>query len=150
MAQFPALPVFPASFAANAVPSSQVGAGIDIVLISRIQDSIDRFGDRFLNRVFTQDEQTYAQSSQALQAERLAARFAAKEATLKALSMADKGIAWREMEVFRHADGRCDLHLHGKAAEHARQHNVTQIALSLSHDGGYAAAIVVAVTVGAA
>ena len=64
---------------------------------------------------------------------------------MKALRMADKGIAWQEMEVLRHADGRCDLQLHGKAALHASQMGVTQTSLSLSHDGDYAAAIVAVV-----
>lgn len=139
----PVLPDFPASIGSGlAQAGAALWVGMDLVLISRIQNSVDQFGDRFMQRIFTEHEAAYARATPALLAERLAARFAAKEATLKALRMADKGIAWREMEVCRHADGRCDLHLHGKAAQHAQQMGVTQVSLSLSHDGDYAAAIV--------
>lgn len=140
----PQLPGFP--LAADApVPGDGLGVGMDLVDIGRMRESLARFGERFVRRIFTPRESDYAALTPALQAERLAARFAAKEAALKALAMADKGVAWKDMEVFRHPDGRCDLHLHGKAAAHARQRGVVQLALSLTHDGGYAAAIVVAV-----
>jgi holo-[acyl-carrier protein] synthase len=118
---------------------------MDLVQISRIQESMDKFGERFMQRVFTAQELAYAMSTPSRQAERLAARFAAKEATLKALDLADKGVAWRDMEVFRLPDGRCELHLHGLAAEKAKGAGVMQTALTLSHDGDYAAAIVAAV-----
>lgn len=117
---------------------------MDLVQISRIQESVDKFGDRFLQRLFTEQELAYAISTPSRLAERLAARFAAKEATLKALELADKGVAWRDMEVFRLPDGRCELRLHGRAAEGARQVGAMQTALTLSHDGDYAAAIVAA------
>jgi holo-[acyl-carrier protein] synthase len=110
-----------------------------------MRESLDQFGDRFMRRIFTADEAAYAARTPALQAEKLAARFAAKEAALKALGMADQGVPWTDMEVLRQPDGRCELHLHGKAAEHAKRMGVAQLALSLTHDGGYAAAIVVAV-----
>lgn len=146
MADLPTLPVFPTHL--NALPNlvgGQIQVGMDIVQVSRIQSSVAQFGARFMQRVFTADELDYACASTACQAERLAARFAAKEATLKALRMADQGISWRDVEVRRHLDGRCDLQLHAKAAAHASQLGVTQLALSLSHDGDYACAIVVAV-----
>ncbi|MFT3857091.1 MAG: holo-ACP synthase [Aquabacterium sp.] len=146
----PPLPAFPAlAGSALAVlpcgPTGALGVGMDVVDIARVHESMSNFGARFIERIFTADEAAYAALTPALQAEKLAARFAAKEAALKALGMADQGVPWTDMEVFRHADGRCDLHLHGKAAEHAQRRGVVQIALSLSHDGPFAAAIVVAV-----
>lgn len=147
MADFPLLPVFPSHLNDSLIGfGRQIQVGLDMVQISRIQSSIEKFGVRFMQRVFTTHELDYACASPACQAERLAARFAAKEATLKALSMADCGIGWRDMEVCRQPDGRCDLQLHAKAAEHASRLGVTQLALSLSHDGDYACAIVVAIT----
>jgi holo-[acyl-carrier protein] synthase len=146
MSAIPVLPDFPASISDGlAQPGAALWVGMDLVLISRIQETVDKLGDRFMRRIFTEQEAAYARSTPVLLAERLAARFAAKEAALKALRMADKGIAWQDMEVLRHSDGRCDLQLHGKAAAHASQMGVTQMSLSLSHDGAYAAAIVAVV-----
>lgn len=125
-----------------------LGVGMDLVEVGRVRESLARFGARFVHRIFTQQEAAYAAQAPALEPERLAARFAAKEAALKALGMADKGIAWTDMEVLRHPDGRCDLLLHGKAAAHARQRGVVQLALSLTHEGSHAAAIVVALSQG--
>lgn len=147
MAELPILPIFPPDLNSSLIQAGgQVQVGLDLVQISRIRASVEQFGARFMQRVFTAHELDYACASPILQAERLAARFAAKEATLKALAMADQGVAWRDMEVRRQPDGRCDIVLYAKAAEHARQIGVTQLALSLSHDGDYASAIVVAVT----
>lgn len=146
MAESPALPEFPAWIGTHLnSPASQLKVGMDLVQISRIQASLAKFGDRFTQRIFTEHELAYAVSSPVLRAERLAARFAAKEATMKALGLTDKGVAWRDMEVFRMPDGRCELRLHGVAAAHAQDSGVAQMALTLSHDGDYAAAIVVAV-----
>jgi holo-[acyl-carrier protein] synthase len=124
---------------------ARLSVGMDLIEIARIQASVDQFGERFLGRVFTRHERDYAGSSAPLQAERLAARFAAKEAALKALGLADQGVAWCDMEVFRQPDGRCELRLHDRAAELGRHSGLGQTALSLSHDGGYAAAIVAAI-----
>lgn len=118
--------------------------GIDIVRISRIAESLERFGQRFLNRVFTPDEIAYATAAPARSAERLAARFAAKEAALKALQLADKGIRWTELEVRRAQSGDCELQLHGAAQTAARMSGFANLALSLSHEGDYAAAVVMA------
>jgi len=125
------------------VGSRRTRVGIDIVQVSRIDDSLHQFGERFARRLFTEDELADAGTTPAQRAERLAARFAAKEATLKAFDLCESGIDWREMEVRRLADGSCALHLHGKAAVLAATNN-DDIALSLSHDGGYAVAIVAA------
>ncbi|MGE5453224.1 MAG: holo-ACP synthase [Acidobacteriota bacterium] len=118
---------------------------MDLVQISRIEKSVHQFGDRFIQRVFTPSESSYALAAPALQYERLAARFAAKEACIKALNLSEKGVNWRDMEVCKQADGSCTLILHGAAQGEARSRGITHIQLSLSHDGDYAAAVVVMV-----
>lgn len=123
--------------------------GLDLVEVSRIQESIDRFGDRFLQRLFSDGEIAYARSQPARAAEHLAARFAAKEAAIKAFALSEAGAGWRDIEVQRAADGAPSLALHGRAAEAAARLGVTGVALSLSHDGGYAAAVVTALCAGA-
>lgn len=118
--------------------------GLDLVEIRRIEESVKRFGPRFVHRLFSTEEAAYALSSEALAAQRLAARFAAKEATIKAFDMSEAGIGWRDIEVRRESHGACRLVLHGKAADHVARLGVREIALSLSHDGEYAAAVVTA------
>src|SRR5215469_221381 len=96
-----------------------VGTGIDIAEVPRIADSIEKFGDRFLNRVFTDGERAYC-DSKANRHERYAARFAAKEAAMKAIGTGwNHGVRWRDIEVARKPGGRPTLLLHGKAAEFA-------------------------------
>lgn len=116
--------------------------GFDLVQISRIAESIHQFGDRFTQRLFTANELDYAHSGHGMHNERLAARFAAKEATIKALALGELGIGWREIEVCKLHDGSCKIGLHGRAAALASPLGITQMALSLSHDGDYAGAIV--------
>jgi len=120
--------------------------GMDLVQISRIADSLARFGVRFERKLFTQGELGYAQAAPAQAAERLAARFAAKEAAIKALGLSESGVSWRDLEVRRHPGGECDLVLHGRAAEIARRNGITRLLLSLSHDGEYAGAVVAALS----
>ena len=122
--------------------ASSPRVGIDLVRISRIEESWRRFGERFLRRLFHADEIAYAMSSPALSAQRLAARFAAKEAVLKALRVAHRGIAWHEIEVRRGGDGDCALVLHGAAGLAARDAGLRVSAVSLTHEGDYAAAVV--------
>jgi holo-[acyl-carrier protein] synthase len=107
--------------------------GIDLVQVSRIAESVELFGDRFLKKIFTDAEIAYATSSPSQQNERLAARFAAKEATKKALGL--EGVGFRSIEVQRSASGACDLVLHGRSSPGA-------LSVSLSHEGDYATAIV--------
>ena len=116
--------------------------GFDLVKISGVVESVGHFGDRFKQRLFTDRELEYAYSGEALWAERLAARFAAKEATIKALHLTDAGISWRDIEVRKLPDGACELALSGRVAEVAGQLQVQQTALSMSHDGDYAGAFV--------
>jgi holo-[acyl-carrier protein] synthase len=123
---------------------SAVRVGIDLVQVSRIADSLDRHGARFLRRVFTDAEVAYASASPPQMAHRLAARFAAKEATMKALGVGERAMAWRDIEVRRAADGGCALELRGMAHALAADRCITSLALSMSHDGDYATAIVIA------
>lgn len=119
--------------------------GVDVVHISRIRQSLAWFGERFVQRLFTAQEAADAGQAAALQAERLAARFAAKEAALKAFGLCHEGIGWRDLEVVRQADGSCHLVLHGRAAELVARSGLTQWALSMSHDGDHAVAVVAGV-----
>lgn len=118
--------------------------GLDLVDIRRIRESVERFGERFMRRLFSEQEIAYATSQAVLTAERLAARFAAKEAAIKAFALSDVGTDWHDIEVRRDADGACSLSLHGRAAAAAERLGVVHIALSLSHDGDYAGAVVTA------
>lgn len=116
--------------------------GIDLVQVSRIEESLQKFGERFLRRLFHRDEIAYALASPVACSRRLAARFAAKEAALKALHVADRGVSWRDIEVRRASDGDCALVLHGSAQRAAREAGLEVASLSLTHEGDYAAAVV--------
>jgi holo-[acyl-carrier protein] synthase len=120
--------------------------GIDIVHIPRIQESLDRHGGAFERKLFTEGELSYANAAPAHRAERFAARFAAKEAVIKAAALTEDGVNWRELEVVRESSGYCRMQLHGRALELARQRGASRFLLSLSHDGEYAAAVVAALS----
>lgn len=110
-----------------------VGSGIDLVEITRIQQSVQRFGQRFLNRVYTASEQAYCLRKRN-SAESLAARFAAKEAGAKALGTGiSHGVSWLEIEVIREPSGRPTIQFHGRAATIAHTMGVTHVALSITH-----------------
>ena len=120
-----------------------LGTGIDIAEVPRIAAAIERFGDRFLRRVFTEDEIRYCESK-ANRIERYAARFAAKEAALKAIGVGwNHGIAWRDVEVRREPGGRPTIAFTGKAAEFAARLGVQRTSLSLSHTEDQAVAAVI-------
>ena len=120
-----------------------LGVGTDIMEIPRIAQSIARFGDRFLHRVFTPGEILYCQRKKNA-AESFAARFAAKEAGAKALGTGiSRGIAWRELEVAREPSGKPLLQLSGRAAACAQSLGVARISLSLTHTRDIALAVVV-------
>jgi holo-[acyl-carrier protein] synthase len=120
-----------------------VGTGIDIAEVPRIREVIERHGQRFLQRVFTEGEIQYCESK-ANRVERYAARFAAKEAGMKALGTGwNHGVRWRDIEVARKPGGRPTLLLHGKAAEFAAKLGATNIALSLTHTAEQAMAQVI-------
>jgi holo-[acyl-carrier protein] synthase len=119
-----------------------VGTGIDMIEIDRIAQSIERFGDRFLTRVFTPEEIAYCQRKKN-SAESFAARFAAKEAGAKALGTGIQyGITWKELEVRRERGHRPNLHLTGRAGEMAARLGVRHISLSLTHSNNLAMATV--------
>ena len=124
------------------VGPGRLRTGLDTVEIRRIRESIDRFGARFVHRLFSDDEVAYARQGTGHCAERLAARFAAKEAAIKAFGLSEAGIGWRDIEVRKLPSGACRLALYGKAAAQAAALGVSDMALSLSHDGEYAAAVV--------
>jgi holo-[acyl-carrier protein] synthase len=116
--------------------------GADVARVGAIAESLRLFGHRFARRLFTARELDYALSGTGLCAERLAARFAAKEAVIKALSLAETGVNWRDIETVRRRDGSCAVVLHGAAQRAAERLGVSQILLSMSHDGDYAIAVV--------
>lgn len=120
-----------------------VGTGIDLTEIGRIQQSVERYGQRFLNRVYTPAEQAYCLRKRKA-AESLAARFAAKEAGAKALGTGISfGVSWLEIEVVREASGKPTLAFHGRAAEIAAHLGSVRAALSITHAANLAVASVV-------
>src|ERR1017187_8652224 len=120
-----------------------VGTGIDIAEVPRIRQSIERFGDRFLQRIYTAGEILYC-DSKANRVQRYAARFAAKEAGMKAIGTGwNHGVTWRDVEVCRQPGGRPTIAFHGKAAEFAAKLGAVHVALSLSHTKEFAIAQVI-------
>jgi holo-[acyl-carrier protein] synthase len=121
-----------------------LGLGTDLIEIERVQQSLDRFGARFMHKVFTEGEIAYCQQKKHA-AESFAARFAAKEAAAKALGTGiSRGIGWQEIEVRRTPGERPTLHLSGRAAERAEAMGVRHLHLSLTHNRDVAMAVVVA------
>ena len=119
------------------------GIGIDIVDVSRIEKAMERWGDRFLGKVFTQNEIKYCRSK-ARQATRFALRFAAKEAFTKALGLGiGGGLRFQQIEVIRSPQGQPHLGLHGRARDLYKGRGINQSFLSLSDDGLYAVAMVI-------
>ena len=122
-----------------------LGTGTDLIEIARVQDSMDRFGDRFLQRIFTPGEIAYCQLKKKHSAESFAARFAAKEAGAKALGTGiSRGVSWKEFEVRREPGHRPTLHLTGRAAELAGAMGIKRLNLSLTHSRQLAMAVVIA------
>ena len=119
------------------------GIGVDIVDISRIQALLDRYGVRFLERVYTKAEVEYAMNG-ANKAERLAGRFAVKEAVMKALGTGkSQGILWRDVETLRGRLGKPTVHLHGQAVKWVKLRGYGVVHASITHDGGKAMAFVI-------
>jgi holo-[acyl-carrier protein] synthase len=120
-----------------------VGTGIDITEVDRIARAIARYGERFLRRVFTEAEIRYCESKKN-KAERYAARFAAKEAALKAIGTGwRQGVAWREIEVGREPGGRPTVSFSGKVRQHAERLGARRASLSLTHTESTAMAQVI-------
>ncbi len=118
-----------------------LGLGVDVCPIERIEQVLGRHGDIFSSRVFTDREREYAGTG-VVMAERLAARFAAKEAAIKALN-APEGLRWLDMEVVNAENGSPCLNLEGNAALRAQEMGVSRTLISLSHAGGVAVAVVI-------
>jgi holo-[acyl-carrier protein] synthase len=120
-----------------------MGIGTDLTEIERIEKSIARFGERFLERIFTEGEREYCLRKKS-SGESFAARFAAKEAGAKALGTGiSRGVNWQEFEVKREPGQRPTLHLSGRAAELAKRLGVVRVSLSLTHSRELAMAVVV-------
>ena len=119
-----------------------VGTGVDIAEVHRIRESIERFGERFLHRVYTEGEIQYCERKNVTRFESYAARFAAKEAGMKALGTGwNHGVRWRDIEVSRQPGGRPTITFHGKAAEFAAKLGAANVALSISHTAEQAIAL---------
>jgi holo-[acyl-carrier protein] synthase len=120
-----------------------VGTGIDITEVPRIAAAIERFGERFLRRVYTDRETAYCRAKKNA-VERFAARFAAKEAAMKAIGTGLRhGVTWRDVEVGREPGGRPTILFHGRAAEFATRLGMRRAHLSLTHSEQHAIASVV-------
>jgi len=120
-----------------------LGSGVDIAEVPRIRESIERFGDRFLHRIFTDGEIRYCEQK-ATRFESYAARFAAKEAGMKALGTGwSHGVRWRDIEVVRAKGQRPTIQFHGEAAALAAKLGTKNVALSLTHTSEQALAHVI-------
>jgi holo-[acyl-carrier protein] synthase len=120
-----------------------VGTGIDLAEVDRIRVAIERHGRRFIDRIYTENEIAYVERK-ANRFERYAARFAAKEAGMKAIGTGwRRGVRWKDFEVANLPSGRPVLHFHGVAAEFARKLGVRNVALSLTHTAQQGMAFVI-------
>ncbi|MBV6432882.1 MAG: Holo-[acyl-carrier-protein] synthase [Bryobacteraceae bacterium] len=120
-----------------------VGTGIDLAEVSRIREAMERYGNRFRDRIYTAREIAYVERK-ANRYERYAARFAAKEAGMKAIGTGwHGGIRWQDFEVLNLPGGKPELHLHGVAAEVAARLGVRRVSLSLTHTAGQGMASVI-------
>ncbi len=118
------------------------GLGIDLVKIDRIEEICNRWGEKFLHRVFTTGELSYCQQKSMIY-QHLSGRFAAKEATLKMLGIGLRGLNWQEIEVEKDKMGRPEIVLYGKAKKCAESSGIKNIHLSISHEKEYAFAEVI-------
>jgi holo-[acyl-carrier protein] synthase len=122
-----------------------VRVGVDLVSVKSIADSLRDHGDDYVQRVFTAQEAKDCVTPAGLSASSLAARFAAKEAAFKALRVPrDVGMSWQAIEVVRDPQGWLELSLTGAAAELAASQRVISLAVSVTHEGSFACAVVVA------
>ncbi|MCS7025273.1 MAG: holo-ACP synthase [Bryobacteraceae bacterium] len=120
-----------------------VGLGIDLTEVKRVRQAIEKYGDRFLNRIYTPQEIAYV-SRKANPWERYAARFAAKEAGMKAIGSGWKqGVTWRDFEVVNLPGGKPTLRLSGVASQLAARLGVRQVSVSLTHTSSFGMAFVI-------
>ncbi|PYI94147.1 MAG: hypothetical protein DME97_03860 [Verrucomicrobia bacterium] len=122
---------------------SVLGIGVDLVENARIEHSLERFGERFLHRIFTAGEIEYSQSMK-YPARHLAARFAAKEAVSKAFGTGiGKAMGWKDIDIHRKPSGEPFLVLEGGAKKLAEERSVSKVSISLSHTEHHAIAVIV-------
>jgi holo-[acyl-carrier protein] synthase len=119
--------------------ATKFAVGIDIIEIDRVADVIQRHGDRFLNRVYTQDEIAHCRG----RISELAARFAAKEAVMKALGTGIRGVGWKDIEILPNRRGKPLVFLYGRGAKRAEHIELRGLEISLTHSKEYAIASVV-------
>ena len=117
-----------------------LSTGVDIIEIKRVAGVLERYGERFLRRIFTPGELDYCRGRPS----KLASRFAAKEATMKALGTGVRGVGWRDIEVARAPSGAPSILLHGRAKSRAQRLGVVEISVSMSDSQDNAVAFVVA------
>jgi len=118
--------------------------GIDLVAVSQVREALHTHGERYLQRIFTEHELACCRTPAGLSPESLAARWAAKEATIKVLQPVGHQPEWTRMEVRRQSNGASTLELTGTAADLAEVAGITSLSLSMTHEGHYAAAVVFA------
>jgi len=122
-----------------------IDVGLDLVRIADVVEAIEgAHGERYLARIYTEREVADCRAESTIDAARLAGRFAAKEATLKVISSGEDGVPMRDIEVRRTASGKVHLELHRRAAEVAAAAGIRELALSITHEAGFAAAVVMA------
>jgi len=121
-----------------------VRVGIDLVSVASVRAAIDAHGERYLKRIYTECELRDCATPDGVDPGRLAARFAAKEATMKVLRRADEALAWNAIGVRNDPSGWPDLELGEEAAALARDATVTELSVSLTHEEAYAGAVVIA------
>ena len=119
--------------------NNQIHSGIDIIEIARIKNVLTKHPNRFLEKIFTEYERNYCRG----RSTQLAARFAAKEAAMKALGTGVRGVGWKEIEVQRLPSGKPFIKLYGRAKERAKFIGVEKIELSISHSKELATAMVI-------
>lgn len=122
---------------ASTGPTSAVG--VDVIEIERVEAALAKFGERFLRRVYTAEEAAFCRG----RVHELAARFAAKEAVMKALGTGARGVAWREIEVLPNHRGKPLVYLYGRAKARAERIGLAGLDVSMSHSREYAVAFVV-------
>jgi len=114
------------------------GTGIDVIEVERIKSAVEKWGESFLNRVFTDSEISYARSKR-FSSEHLAARFATKEAVLKAFGDS-RWVDWKNIEIFNAESGKPGIRLCGYLAKLKKQRKIDNVAVSMSHTKDYAVA----------
>jgi holo-[acyl-carrier protein] synthase len=124
----------------------QILLGIDLTEVDRVEQALERWGDRFVVRIFRPGELSARRRHPRARAEHVAGRFAAKEAAMKALGIGWRGVAFREIEVGRDSRGKPVLTFHGRALARARELKVASMEVSISHSSHAAVAVVALLT----